>query len=48
MVGEIARRGGVDALEAAMTVLFYVGFAGFAGFLGLRWVIETKGQPLPD
>jgi MFS family permease len=48
MVGEIARRGGVDALQAAMTVLFYVGFAGFLGFIGLRWVIETKGRPLPE
>lgn len=48
MVGEIARRGGVDALEAAMAVLFWVGFVGFVGFLGLRWVIETKGRPLPE
>ena len=48
MVGEIARRGGEAALESAMAVLFWVGFAGFAGFIGLRWVIETKGRPLPD
>ena len=31
-----------------MAVLFYVGFAGFLGFIGLRWVIETKGRPLPE
>ena len=48
LVGEIGRRGGVDALQAAMEVLFWVGFVGIVGFLGLRWVIETKGRPLPE
>jgi len=48
LVGEIGRRGGTASLEAAMTVLFYVGFAGFLGFLGLHWVIETKGRALPE
>jgi hypothetical protein len=48
LVGEIGRRGGTESLQAAMTVLFYVGFAGFVGFLGLHWVIETKGKPLPE
>ena len=48
LVGEIGRRGGAASLEAAMAVLFYVGFAGFIGFLGLHWVIETKGRPLPE
>jgi len=48
LVGEIGRRGGNESLQAASTVLFYIGFAGFIGFLGLHWVIETKGRPLPE
>ena len=41
-------RSGATALESAMTVLFWVGFVPLAGVLALRWVIETKGQALPD
>jgi MFS family permease len=48
LVGEIGRRGGGAALEAAMAVLFYVGFAGILGTIALRWVVETKGRPLPE
>ena len=48
LVGEIGRRAAADALPAAMAVLFWVGFVGFAGTVGLRWVIETKGRPLPE
>jgi hypothetical protein len=31
-----------------MDVLFWVGVAPLIGLLGLPWVIETKGQALPD
>jgi hypothetical protein len=48
LVGAVAARGGAAALEAAMAVLFWVGFTGFLGAIGLRWVLETKGRPLPE
>jgi MFS family permease len=47
IVGSIASRG-TSALEASMQALFCVGFVPLIGLAGLRWVIETKGQTLPE
>ncbi len=47
LVGSIARSG-ASALDSAMGVLFYVGFVPLIGIFALKWVIETKGRPLPD
>jgi MFS family permease len=47
VVGAIGARG-VEGLDAAMQALFFVGFAPLIGLAGLHWVIETKGQTLPD
>jgi MFS family permease len=47
LVGAIASRG-ASALDTAMYALFWVGFVPLLGLLGLPWVIETKGQTLPD
>jgi hypothetical protein len=47
VVGAIGARG-VAGLDAAMEALFFVGFAPLIGLAGLHWVIETKGQTLPD
>jgi MFS family permease len=48
LVGAIASRGGVDALQAALGVLAWVAVAPAAGLLLLPFVVETKGQPLQD
>ena len=47
MVGAVAARG-ASALDTALDALFWVGFVPFIGILGLRWVVETKGRPLPE
>jgi MFS family permease len=47
IVGSLAARG-TSGLDAAMQALFFVGFAPLLGLAGLHWVIETKGQELPD
>jgi MFS family permease len=47
LVGTIASRG-AEALDTAMAALFWVGFVPLVGLAGLRWVIETKGQSLPE
>jgi MFS family permease len=47
VVGSIASRG-ASALDAAMDALFWVGLAPLIGLAGLHWVIETKGQDLPE
>ncbi len=47
LVGAIAARG-VNALNTAMEVLFFVGFVPVAGLLVLPWVIETKDRVLAD
>jgi MFS family permease len=47
VVGAIAARG-ASGIDAAMDVLFWVGVAPLIGLLGLPWVIETRGQTLPD
>jgi MFS family permease len=47
IVGSIASRG-VNALESAMDVLFWVGCVPLVGLLTLPFVIETKGRELID
>ncbi len=47
LVGSIAAHG-VNALESAMGVLFFVGFVPIIGLLTLPFVIETKGRELID
>lgn len=47
LVGSIAARG-VNALDSAMNVLFFVGFVPIIGLLTLPFVIETKGRVLED
>jgi MFS family permease len=47
IIGSIAARG-TSGLDSAMEALFFVGFAPLLGLVGLPWVIETKGQALPD
>jgi MFS family permease len=47
IVGSLAARG-TSGLDAAMEALFFVGFAPLLGLAGLHWVIETRGQELPD
>jgi hypothetical protein len=47
LVGAIAARG-VNALDTAMEVLFFVGFVPIAGLALIPWVIETRNRPLID
>lgn len=47
LVGSIAARG-ANALESAMSVLFWVGFVPVIGLLTLPFVIETKDRVLID
>ena len=47
LVGSIASRG-ANAVDAAMGVLFYIGFIPLAGLLVIPWMIETKDRPLVD
>jgi MFS family permease len=47
LVGAVAARG-ASALDTALDALFWVGLVPIAGIIGLRWVVETKGRPLPD
>jgi MFS family permease len=47
LVGSVAARG-ASALDTALDALFWVGLVPIAGIVGLRWVVETKGRPLPD
>lgn len=47
LVGSVAARG-ASALDTAFDALFWVGFVPLAGLIGLRWVVETKGRPLPE
>ena len=47
LVGAIAA-GGVNALDSAMNVLFWVGIVPVIGILLLPFVIETKGRELLD
>jgi len=46
-VGAIAARG-ANALDAAMTALFYCGWIPVVGLLLMPWVVETRNRPLPD
>ena len=47
IVGTIASRG-ANALDAALQVLFYVGWVPIVGLLLMPWVIETRGLTLQD
>jgi MFS family permease len=47
LVGSIASRG-VNALDTAMSILFWVGVVPVIGILLMPLVIETKGQALAD
>lgn len=47
LVGSIAAMG-KDALQAALHVLFYVGFVPLAGLFLMPWVIETRHAELRD
>jgi hypothetical protein len=47
LVGAIAVRG-VNALDTAMEVLFFVGVVPLLGLGLIPWVIETKGRALLD
>ncbi len=47
LVGSIAARG-VNALDSAMSVLFFVGFVPIIGLFTLPFVVETKGKVLTD
>jgi MFS family permease len=44
LVGVVASRG----VEAATSFLFWVGFVPLVGLLVMPWVIETRGQALPE
>ena len=45
VVGAIASRG-VNGLNSAVGVLFWVGFVPIVGLAFLPWVVETKGRAL--
>lgn len=47
IVGAVASRG-TDALQSALSVLFWVGFVPAAGLLLLPFVVETRGRALAD
>jgi MFS family permease len=47
IVGGVASRG-VNALDTATHVLFYVGWVPIVGLLLMPWVIETRNRVLPD
>ncbi|MFT3743847.1 MAG: MFS transporter [Pyrinomonadaceae bacterium] len=47
LVGSIAARG-ANALDSAITVLFWIGLVPIAGLIALPLVIETKGRELVD
>lgn len=47
LVGAIASRG-ADSLQAAIGVLFWVGFVPLLGLLLMPWVLETRDQALQD
>ncbi|HTQ09149.1 MAG TPA: MFS transporter, partial [Fimbriimonadaceae bacterium] len=47
VVGSVAAMG-KDALQAALHVLFFVGFVPLAGLLLMPFVIETRHRPLAD
>ena len=47
MVGAIAAAGSGDP-SVVLRTLFLVGFVPLVGLLLMRWVIETRGQTMPD
>ena len=47
LVGSIASRG-ANALDSAMSILFWVGVVPLIGILLMPLVVETKGQALAD
>ena len=47
LVGSVAAAGAGDA-SVVLQTLFLVGFVPLVGLLLMRWVIETRGQAMPD
>lgn len=47
LVGTVAAAGAGDA-RVVLDTLFYVGLVPLVGLLGLGWIIETRGQKIPD
>lgn len=47
LVGAIASQG-ANGLNSALQTLFWIGFVPLIGLAFMPWVIETKGQVLPD
>ena len=47
LFGTVSARG-ANALDAALHVLFYVGWITLAGLVLMPWVVETKGRALPE
>ena len=47
VVGTVSARG-ANALDAALNVLFYVGWIPIAGLVLMPWVVETRGRVLPE
>ena len=47
LVGYLASQG-VNALQTTLHILFTLGYVPLIGLCFLPWVIETKGQALPD
>jgi hypothetical protein len=58
-IGRVITAGGVFAVgmiqqsakgdpEVFLRTLFMIGFVPILGLLSLRWVIETRGQRMPD
>ena len=46
-VGSVAAAGAGDP-NVVLNTLFFVGFVPLIGLLGFGWVIETRGQKMPD
>jgi hypothetical protein len=46
-VGSVAAAGAGDP-SVVLNTLFLVGFIPLIGLLGMGWVIETRGQKIPD
>jgi hypothetical protein len=46
-VGSVAAAGSGDP-SVVLNTLFMVGFIPLIGLLGMGWVIETRGQRIPD
>jgi hypothetical protein len=47
VVGAVAAAGRGD-VSILYNALFMIGFVPIAGLLFMRWVVETRGQKMPD